>query len=81
MQLIKLLILTVVSATILSSCACPIPATPVLNRPATPVYPVIKAEELTCLTDETYKKLNLRRVMCEKRVTTLEGIIDSTKKD
>ena len=65
------------TALILASC-CGIPSQAKLKLPPDVVYPTIKAEELQCLTDKTYEKLNIRRIRCETRVETLKNIIKST---
>ena len=49
-----------------------------LPLPPEVVYPPILGGELQCLSDNTYKKLNKRRDLCEKRVETLKAIIKST---
>jgi len=65
------------SAMILSSCGN-IPAQAKLPLPPKIVYPAILGGELQCLSDNTYKKLNTRRSLCESRIETLRNIIKST---
>ena len=64
------------SAMILISCSCPTPNPGSITRPASLIYPKISGHKLQCLGDKTYKDLNIRRVMCESRVKTLENSID-----
>jgi len=63
---------------VLSSCnSCPIQGkAEKINRPAEPVYPKVWQQELACLSDETYKKLNTGKTMCRERVKTYEQVID-----
>ena len=78
MRLIKRAILMVLTALALSSCSsCPTQgkAAPI-DRPVTPFYPVVFGHELSCLTDDVYKRLNIGKTMCRKRVKTYEKAID-----
>jgi hypothetical protein len=74
---VKMLI--ILSVTVLSSC-CSIPDQAKLPLPPDLVYPKIQAEELQCLSDDTYKRLNERRIMCESRIETLKNTIKKTHK-
>jgi len=42
--------------------------------------PIIKAAELECVTDETYKKIKLRNELQKARITTLENNSAITRK-
>ncbi len=68
----------VLTALALSSCgSCPVQGKPdPIERFDTPNYPKIKANELACLLNETYKKLNTGKTMCRERVKTYENVID-----
>jgi len=61
----------------LTSC-CSVPASIQLPLPPELTYPKIKGASLQCLTENTYERLNKRRLMCEARVETLKKIIKST---
>ena len=71
--------LIIVSAMVLSSC-CGTPNQARLPLPQDLVYPKITAEELQCLSDSAYKRLNERRIMCESRIETLKNTIKKTHK-
>ena len=69
-------LIIVLSGMILASCCNqPIGSQARLPLPQDLIYPKISAEELRCLSDSAYKKLNERRVMCEGRVKTLKNTI------
>lgn len=74
----RLILLIILSVTVLSNCGT-VCAPAKLPLPPPLTYPKIKATELACLSDEAYAALNKRRVMCEKRVETLKGIIRQTR--
>ena len=68
--------LTLLIAMALSSC-CGIQGKPEkIPRLDTPNYPKVTAEELQCLTDDVYRRLNIGKTMCRERVTTYEKAID-----
>lgn len=72
-------LLMILSGMILASCcSTPIPSQAKLPLPQKLVYPKIQPNEVQCLADETYQKLNLRRSMCEQRIETLRNIIKKT---
>ena len=71
----RLGLLAILSVTTLISCDSIQGKPSIINVPASPIYQKVDGGELQCLTDDTYKKLNVRRTQCETRVKTLEGAI------
>jgi len=49
-----------------------------LSLPSELRVPVVKAAELECVTDETFKKLKLQNELLKARIETLKNIIKST---
>jgi hypothetical protein len=70
------LLLTLLSATIFTSCAS---VTPSLEVPSRPSLPRISSDELECIAAETYMKLVLRDQLLQNYAVTLEEIIKSTR--
>lgn len=66
--------------TIFLSACCSIPSNPVLQLPPPLVTPVLKMAELQCVSDETFKKIDLLSSLKSERIKTLENIILSTHK-
>ena len=62
---------------LINGCASYVPVP--LDRPSMPEIPKIKADELQCLSDSTYKKLYDGRMNLYEYAKKLEIIIDSTK--
>ena len=64
------------TALVLSSCDSIQGRPDTIVRFDTPNYPKISSEELKCLSDKTYKKLNVGKTMARERVKTYENVID-----
>jgi hypothetical protein len=69
---------------LLALTACtPVIQTEYVTQPLThdprPVLPKISAQELQCLSDETYQKLFDRQRLVVEYASSLEAILDSTK--
>lgn len=78
----KILAAIVATALILIGCSSePIYITQELHLPARPVLPVIKGDELKCLSDATYSKLSKRQLLLKHYIEELELVISSTAKD
>ena len=79
MNLIKHGILASVTVLVLSSC-CNTPiqgkAAPI-ELPNSITFPKVYAEELACLTDDVYNRLDDGRIMCRSRLKTLEKAINA----
>lgn len=65
---------------ILIGCATK-PSTFHLTKPPRPVLPTIQAEELECLSVETYHKIVRRNGEMKWYAEELEAVIDSTRRD
>ena len=64
------------TALALSSCSSIQGRPDTIIRFGTPNYPKVTAEELKCLSNETYKKLDIGKTMARERVKTYENVID-----
>lgn len=74
--MIKHVILTVLIALALSSCCGIQGKAEPIERFDTPNYPKVTGNELACLADEVYIRLNTGKTMCRERVKTYENAID-----
>jgi len=79
-KLEKTLKASLLFVTIFLSACCTAPSNPVLKLPPPLVTPVLKMAELECVSDETFKKIDLLSNLKSERIKTLENIIKSTHK-
>jgi hypothetical protein len=55
-----------------------IPTNAVLKLPPELVYPLVSAEEVSCLTDDAFNKIKKRDKLKSARIETLRNIIKAT---
>ena len=55
-----------------------IPTNAVLKLPPELIYPVITANEVSCLTDNTFNKIKKRDKLKSARIETLRNILKAT---
>lgn len=63
---------------LISACCTTQPSVGVLPLPPRLVVPVVRAEQLQCVSDRTYREIKLQAEMRKARIKTLENIIKST---
>ena len=71
-----------VSAMILTAC-CPAaaPLRPVVEVPRLPVLPTVKAEELQCLTPDTWERLVTRSLIVEGTLAECQAVLEEIVDD
>lgn len=77
MKIKSKMIILLIATSFLISCGS-IPTNAVLKLPPEITYPVISAQEVSCLTDETFNKIKKRDKLKSARIQTLRNIILST---
>jgi len=74
---LKTIILLIVTSFWISACGS-IPTQAKLPLPPELTYPVITAQEVSCLTDNVFNKIKKRDKLKSARIETLKAIILST---